>query len=885
MVASVHALRVASSIISRAALAVRAGVTFGGKRDTYKALGYERVLLPKDYRARYRRGGVAARVVEALPKATWRGGAELIEDQDPTTTTEFEEAFVELDNRLGIWAVCMRADVLAGLGNYSVILLGAPGELDTELPKTVKAEQLAYLQAFSEEDCLVSKFDDDSSSERFGLPVEYQFNRGASTVRQGAAQVKFSRTVHWTRVIHVADEALDDRVNGTPRLERVWNYLDDLDKVVGGGAEAFWKRADRGLIFEVDPELQMDEEEANKVQEATDELLHDMRRTLAVRGMKPMPLGSDVANFAAPLDAVLTLIAGASGIPKRILAGSERGELASTQDRENWETRVTDRRHDFAEPVVVRPLVQRLMDRKVLPQVEEYIVQWPEIESLTEVERADVATKWAGLNTASGDTVVLPAEIRDKVLRLEPIKEEDLAAYEEKKAEEAEAQMEAQRQSMEDAAKIAGKMPKPGGPPPAPGKKPAFGKPRAASNPCHDPKSGQFCETGKGGKLTAKQHVANVNQSIREQFSDQGREAPQSISRIPSDRLKREIERAEADGDDTVTVKIPSYSEVNMSLDEARAVLGELGNDDDAPWNRRRWGRAPGKKEPRGLSNQCHEPGGSSIGGQFCSPGGKTAGGQLGAPSSAYPASNPAGVDTMTRFQDAQGNWTPERQALHQAIIDSHFVGKTPVAAPTAIMLGGGPASGKSTVTSNMELDPNTVKIDVDHIRKKLPEYGEGLARGDSTVSTFTHEESSYISKQVLKRASEGQYNTLLDGTGDSGYNSLAAKIGQMKAGGAKVRGIYVNLDTNTAIARSKARAANPKSDSFGRTVPESFMRQSHAAVSRVVPAAIDAGLYDSFELWDTTGRSGKLVFTYEKGVKTMHDADLWAAFVAKGAE
>ena len=90
MIAQIRAL--ASDLASRAGLASLAGLTFGGARDLYQALGYQRKLLPQDYRDRYKRNGIAARVVEAFPKATWRGGAELIEDEDPTETTDFEPA-------------------------------------------------------------------------------------------------------------------------------------------------------------------------------------------------------------------------------------------------------------------------------------------------------------------------------------------------------------------------------------------------------------------------------------------------------------------------------------------------------------------------------------------------------------------------------------------------------------------------------------------------------------------------------------------------------------------------------------------------------------------------------------------------------------------------
>ena len=425
-------LRLASDLISRASFATRSGITFGGKRDLFEALGFQRVLRPEDFRDRYARNGIAARVVEAAPLATWRGGAELIEDDDPDVVTPFEETWSEIEKRLKVWSAFSRADVLAGLGRYAVVLIGAPGELETPLPPTLRPEQLLYLTPRGEQDAIVDKFIDDPQDVRYGLPEFYQLKLG-SVLGRTARTV--TRRTHWSRVLHIADGVLDDRVYGTPRLERVWNDFDNLEKVTGGGSEAFWLRVNQGMYFNVDKEIDLEPEEVTKAQEQIDEYVHNLRRTMMLRGAKMETLGSDVANFDKQVDSILTLISGATGIPKRILMGSERGELASTQDRENWETKITDRRADFAEPFVVRPFVDLLIERGVLPEPTEYEVQWPEIESLTEVERGQVATSWARLSKLAGGPVVLPKEIRDRVLRLDPLSDEQVAEYEGKEQE------------------------------------------------------------------------------------------------------------------------------------------------------------------------------------------------------------------------------------------------------------------------------------------------------------------------------------------------------------------------------------------------------------------------------------------------------------------
>lgn len=420
----VEALRTASDLASRASLANAAGLTFGGKRDLYSALGYPRKLQASDYRSRYKRGDIAARIVEAFPKATWRGGAELIEDEDPEVITLFEEEWGKLNDRLSIWSTFLRADIMAGQGEFSILLIGAPGLLAEEMPTLTSPKQVAYLAAYAPDEVSINTLEDRTDNPRYGLPLTYNLKRAS-------LKKSFERTVHWSRTIHVAEGLLEDRVTGTPRLERVWNRLDDLDKVVGGGSEAFWLRVHKGLIVSLDKDVKIETQEVDKLKEQVEEFVNGMRRTLAARGFEVNDLGSDVAPFNNQVTALMSLISGATEIPQRILLGSERGELASNQDKENWDERVSDRRKDYAEPLV-RAFVDRLIEHGALPVPDRYEIRWPEIEDLTDQERADVADKWAGLNAKAKGPVVLAEEIRDRVLGLPKLTPEQIAEWEEK---------------------------------------------------------------------------------------------------------------------------------------------------------------------------------------------------------------------------------------------------------------------------------------------------------------------------------------------------------------------------------------------------------------------------------------------------------------------
>jgi hypothetical protein len=101
-------------------------------------------------------------------------------------------------------------------------------------------------------------------------------------------------------------------------------------------------------------------------------------------------LGSDVVDPSGLFGIIISLIAAARGIPQRILIGSERGELASSQDMRNWSNVVMSRRTKFAEPYIVRPFANRLIKWGALPRPKtgKYSIEWANLFTPTELEEA-----------------------------------------------------------------------------------------------------------------------------------------------------------------------------------------------------------------------------------------------------------------------------------------------------------------------------------------------------------------------------------------------------------------------------------------------------------------------------------------------------------------
>ena len=214
--------------------------------------------------------------------------------------------------------------------------------------------------------------------------------------------------------------------------------------------------------------------------------------------------------------------------------------------------------------------------------------------------------------------------------------------------------------------------------------------------------------------------------------------------------------------------------------------------------------------------------------------------------------------NSLEKHLDKDGTLSPEREALHRKIIDEMLEGKVPVEGQaTMTMLGGGPASGKSSVmSSDTSKDPYAVTIDPDAFKEKLPGYAEMAARTDKAAD-FYHEESSMLAKRFAEVAYHENYNAIYDGTGDGSVKNVQKKIAAAREHGYRVEAKYVTVDTEEAVRRNRERYKAAKADGkIPRGVGKKTLRKIHAKVSDIsVTCAKD---FDHIEIWDNNGRKGQ---------------------------
>jgi hypothetical protein len=202
------------------------------------------------------------------------------EDPDVVTTFEeawdelgqglrSDRSFYQDEAGSPVWEYLLRADELSGVGQYGAILLGLNDGLPLNEPaqfvgpaatilrdskgeptqnyrrkllgskkprarrKGIKpppaphkarltfnqpagqGRRLTFIRIFPETAATISKFDEDLSSPRFGQPTEYSLTFASPVEVEGRSVT--SSTVHWTRIIHVADNLAANEIYGVPR--------------------------------------------------------------------------------------------------------------------------------------------------------------------------------------------------------------------------------------------------------------------------------------------------------------------------------------------------------------------------------------------------------------------------------------------------------------------------------------------------------------------------------------------------------------------------------------------------------------------------------------------------------------------------------------------
>jgi predicted ABC-type ATPase len=214
-------------------------------------------------------------------------------------------------------------------------------------------------------------------------------------------------------------------------------------------------------------------------------------------------------------------------------------------------------------------------------------------------------------------------------------------------------------------------------------------------------------------------------------------------------------------------------------------------------------------------------------------------------------------------FKQADGTYTPEREALHEHILDELFSPEAVKAAtpasgerPVMTLLGGRGGSGKSWFTKQGIADAaHAIYINADDVQAKLPGY-------EGWNAALYHEEASDITKRADDRARALGLSVIHDATMRTPGGS-AKRVAEYKAAGYAVHGHYMFLPPQTSTQRAIQRFMRGGTE--GRYVPASYLLNSttnERTFDSLKPS------FDKWSVYENTGSAPRLVSAGEQQAK-----------------
>lgn len=409
---------------------------FDPRRDINEECGYPDVVTEQQYRAMYDRE-LGLRVVNVYSEETWKMMPRIYEDPDPENTTDFENSLDAFENKFHLLHYMQRVDELSGVGYYGVVLWGLSDGLplqnpvegsesweeSTGLPSTTMPPErrVLFIRVLDGSLVKIASYETDPTKPRYGMPLYYNMVLADPRTLESDAVANPAdlqeTKVHWSRITHIADNRKTNEVLGMPRMQAVWNRLYDLRKVLGGSGEMFWKGGFPGVSLETQPGFENAEMDEDSIQRAMFNYMNGLQRYIAMVGMKATSLAPQIADPVATFETQIKAICITLGVPYRVFMGIEEGVVSGDQVTKAWDGRLKNRQERYVTPMLIDPIIQRLIDYGVIAPTQEprgWVVDWPDLTVPSDKDKAEVAvlkTEAMVKYTAGGvDTLMAPME-------------------------------------------------------------------------------------------------------------------------------------------------------------------------------------------------------------------------------------------------------------------------------------------------------------------------------------------------------------------------------------------------------------------------------------------------------------------------------------------
>jgi hypothetical protein len=343
----------------------------------------------------YRRFGIAKNAIELPVESSWTRNP-CIESEDDQFMSDFDK----LCKNTRLFQRLKALDRRQRVGRYAGLFVRVRDGKKPNEPLDGKLNGIASVMSVTplyEGQLTVQEVDNDPASERFSLPVMYQFSGSAAGDRNEKSAVSFN--IHWTRVILTSESADNGGIYGNPVLESCYNSLMDLRKIIGGGAEGFYKNSAQSVIFELKDaaSASANTELLQSFNEKYDDFSKNRhRRSMWTPGLEAKPLTADMITAESFFNNALNDVAASVRIPATILIGQQTGRLASQEDSRGYLSTINSRNENYL-PEMIGDVIDWFINNGVLPYAK-YEVEFQDMLAMSDAELVANAKELAEIN-------------------------------------------------------------------------------------------------------------------------------------------------------------------------------------------------------------------------------------------------------------------------------------------------------------------------------------------------------------------------------------------------------------------------------------------------------------------------------------------------------
>lgn len=398
-----------NSLVSRLRQEYLSGQFGGGpKHNHYADFGWPEQVTFADLQVMFMRNGLAQAAVEGHIAKVWETDPELFEREPAHEPTKLETEFKRWAEDFRFWQKLAEADRRGMVGDYAGLILQVADnqEWNQPLGKVRGLQDVWDLIPAWEGELIPAEWDTNTKSKRYGQPITYQYNEQQVKGRQGAPSPR-QLVIHHTRVILWSSTG---DLLGRSLLRPGYNALLDVEKVIGGGAEGFWKNARQSLALDIDPNSSLtklaqalgvgETELGAKLNDVVDDWARGFDKALMTQGIKAEALNITMPQPEEFQTGPMNMFAASVRMPVRVMIGNVTGERATVEDEIAWAKRCNGLRVKEKRPLI-KMVLNRLESCNALPAGIDWFIDWADLTEGTASERLDLAFKMADINSKS----------------------------------------------------------------------------------------------------------------------------------------------------------------------------------------------------------------------------------------------------------------------------------------------------------------------------------------------------------------------------------------------------------------------------------------------------------------------------------------------------